>query len=126
MKSELRRKFEDYKEEESRARLTISSLGKVLGKGLKGSINVESVNIGGLRRNLKEAFEGVMDAVIDLKFATNNAKVGLKDELVAIEVNIGNNFEDQYIELDNKLTNMYKLQRSKEYLEDSEPDGVLE
>ena len=73
--TELRRKFE----EESRARLTISSLGKVLGKGLKGSINVESVNIGGLRRNLKEAFEGVMDAVIDLKFATNNAKVSLKD-----------------------------------------------
>ena len=99
--TELRRKFE----EESRARLTIFSLGKVLGKGLKGSINVESVNIGGLRRNLKEEFEGVMDAVVDLKFATNDAKVSLKDELVAIEVNIGNNFEDQYIELDNKLTN---------------------
>ena len=73
--TELRRKFE----KESRARLTISSLGKVLGKGLKGSINVESVNIGGLRRNLKEEFEGVMDAVVDLKFATNNAKVSLKD-----------------------------------------------
>ena len=120
--TELRRKFE----KESRARLTISSLGKVLGNSLKGSINVESVNIGGLRRNLNEEFEGVMDAVIDLKFATNNAKVSLKDELVAIEVNIGNNVEDLYIELDNKLTNMYKLQRSKEYLEESESDGVLD
>ena len=106
--TELRRKFG----KESRARLTISSLGKVLGKGLKGSINVESVNIGGLRRNLNKEFEGVMDAVIDLKFATNNAKVSLKDELVAIEVNIGDNFEDHYIELNNRLTNMYKLQRN--------------
>ena len=73
--TELRRKFG----KESRARLTISSLGKVLGNSLKGSINVESVNIDGLRRNLKEEFEGVMDAVVDLKFATNNAKVSLKD-----------------------------------------------
>ena len=52
------------------------------------------MNVGGLRKNLKEVYEGVMCAVIGLKLATNDAKVSLKDELVAIEVNIVNNSKD--------------------------------
>ena len=47
-----------------------------------------------LRKNLKEAFEGVVDAVIDLKFATRDAKASIKDELAAFKVNIGRSFED--------------------------------
>ena len=46
-----------------------------------------------LRKNLKEAFEGVVDAIVDLKFATSDAKVSFKDKLTAIVVNINRDFK---------------------------------
>ena len=68
--------------------LAIARFNKVPEEGLDESINIETMNVSHLRMNLKKVFEEVLDAVVDFKYATNNAKVSLEDELVAIKVTI--------------------------------------
>ena len=62
-------------------------------------------------RNLNEAFEGVVDAAFELKFVSKDTKINFKDELAAIGVKVDRAFEDQYLDLDNELTTLYKLKK---------------
>ena len=59
-----------------------------------------------LRRDLKKAFEGVVNEAIGLKLETWNNKISFKEGLTALGVNIGRDFVAQYCKLDNKLTNL--------------------
>ena len=77
-------------------------------------------------RNLKEAFEGVVNAAVELKFISKDVKTSFKNELAIIGVNIDKPFEDKYLELDNKLNSIYKLPRIRADLEDPYPDSNLD
>lgn len=76
------------------------TLGEVVPQEvLRESLGAKLMNVALLRGNLQEAFEGVVDHTVELKFVAMEAKISFKDELAAIEVNIGRAFEDQYLEL---------------------------
>ena len=46
------------------------------------------MNICLMRRNLKEAFEGVVNATVELRFMAKDVKTCFKNELAIIEVDI--------------------------------------
>ena len=89
MKIKLSRKFKDYNREESRAEIAISRFGKVPKEVLGESLRVQPMNVCVIRRNHKEAFEGVVDATVNLKFVASDAKMSFKDEMAAIRDDIG-------------------------------------
>ena len=71
------------------------------------------MNIGLMKINLKEAFKGVMDAAVELRFMAKDVKTSFKKELDIIRVNIDKTFENKYLKLDGKLTSIYKLKKTK-------------
>ena len=56
-------------------------------------------------------FEGVVDAVVKLRSMAPNVKSILRNELATIGVYIDKAFQDKYLELDGRLTSIYKLQK---------------
>ena len=84
------------------------------------------MNIGLMKINLKEAFKGVMDAAVELRFMAKDVKTGFKKELDFIGANINKTFENKYLKMDGKLTSIYKLKKLREYFEDMDPDRDLE
>ena len=126
LKIELSRKFEDDNREESRAKLTISKFGEVPEEGLEESLRAKSMNVCLLRRNLKEAFEGVVNATGELNFMAKDFKTSLETWIGHHQVNIDKTFEGKYFELDSKLTSIYKLERLGENFEKLDPDSDLD
>ena len=84
------------------------------------------MNVGLMKRNIKEAFKGVKDAAVELRFMAKDVKTSFKKELDIIRVNINKTFENKYLKLDGKLTSIYKLQKLREYFEDVDPDRDLD
>ena len=80
LKTEVSRKFEHYRKEKARAKMVISRMGKAPRVVVQESLRVKPINIGLMRRNLKEAFEGVNDTVVDLRSMTAYFKTSLKNE----------------------------------------------
>ena len=76
---------------------------------MEESLRITPLNVGLMRRNLKEAFEEVVDTAMDLRFITKDVKPSFKNELAIIGVNIDRTFEGKYLELDSELTSMYKF-----------------
>ena len=62
-----------------------------------------------LKETLKEAFEEVNDAVYKLKSVVMKVKIDFEYELRTIEVIVDQNFEDQFLNLDNKLTTLCRI-----------------
>ena len=118
LKIKLRRRLEVYSREKSKVELATLRLYNVPKETLRKLLKVELVNAVLLRGNLKQAFEGVFEAAVELKFVAKDAKISFKDELATIGVNVDRTFEDQYLKLDNKLTTLYKLKKIGEYFED--------
>ena len=54
------------------------------------------VNIVLMGENLKEAFEGVVEATIELKFVAENVKVSFKDKLATMGVDIDRTFDGDH------------------------------
>ena len=104
-----RKLYQDHSREESRVKLAISRFGKVPKEVLEESLRITPLNVGLMRRNLKEAFEEVVDTAMDLRFITKDVKPSFKNELAIIGVNIDRTFEGKYLELDSELTSMYKF-----------------
>ena len=97
LKIELSRKFEDYNREESRAELTISRFSKVPEEGLEESLRVKSMKVGLMRRNLKWVFEGVVNAMMELRLMAKGVETSFKNELAIIGVNIDKTFEGKIL-----------------------------
>ena len=68
LKVELSKRFMDYNKEKAKVSVAISRFGTVPEEGLGKSFKIISMDVGLLKRNLREAFEGVMDATVDLRF----------------------------------------------------------
>ena len=76
---------------------------------MKEFVRMKLVNVGLLRRNIKEEFEGVVNAAVELSFMDKDVKTIFKNELAIIMFNIDKTFEGKYLELDSELTSMYKF-----------------
>ena len=64
---------------------------------MEESLRITPLNVGLMRRNLKKAFEGVVDATKELKFVAKYVKTSLRNELAIIGVSIGETFEGKYL-----------------------------
>lgn len=73
LKIKLNKKLEDYSRERSRAKLVPTRLDRVCKEAKEEFAWMKLVNVDLFRRNLKEAFEGVVDATVDLKFVAIDA-----------------------------------------------------
>ena len=58
---------------------------------------------------------------VELKFISKDVKTSFKIEMAFIGVIIDKTFGGKYLELDSKLTSIYKLKRIGEYFEDIAP-----
>ena len=84
IKIEHGRMFEDYNREESRAELAISRFGEAPKEGLEDSLKVKPMNIVFIRRKLKEAFEGAVDATMESRFIVKDYLISLQSLITPV------------------------------------------
>ena len=92
-------------------------------KKLKVSLWVKLLNVVLLKKNLRGE---VVEVVTELKFVAKSSEINFKDELITIKVNIDKTFENTFLELEKKFTNLDKFQRLDEGSEDLRSESNLD
>ena len=109
-KTELSKRFSAYTREISKVELAISKFDNVPEEIMQKSLLVNAVL---LKKSLEEALEKVINIAEKLRLVAQKARVSFEEELMAVKVNIGQNWERQFLKLDNKLTTLCRIKKIK-------------